>query len=139
MDVILLCPDCGQPAISVNFEAVIYNLVDSVKINIGANSRWSVCKNPKCDSSYFSEELIFKTKDLNKPFYFKDDGDDVPICYCSDLTRGEIKKAVKQGINSIRGIRKHTKKNISGYCKERNPLGQCCRDEFLKTIADQIA
>lgn len=136
MEIIQICPKCGQPAIAVDFKTVEYNLIDSAKLTIESNVKWNICNNPNCDCSYFSKRQIFKTTDLIKPLFFKDSGDNVPICYCSDLTRGEIKNAVKQGMKTIDDVQKFTKKNISGLCEERNPLGKCCRNVFLKTIAD---
>ena len=87
--------------------------------------------------SYFSKHHTFMTTDLIKPLFFKDNGDNVPICYCSDLTRGEIKNAVKKGKRTISEVQKFTQKNITGLCEERNPLGKCCRNVFLKTTSDQ--
>jgi len=137
MEIIQICPKCGQPAISVDFKTVEYNLIDSSKLTIESNLKWSICNNPNCDCSYFSKRQIFKTTDLIKPLFFKDSNDNVPICYCSDLTRGEIKNAVKQGMRTIDDVQKYTQKNITGFCEERNPLGKCCRNVFLKTISDQ--
>lgn len=136
MKIIQICPECGLPAIPVNEKAVRYNLIDSLKQTIEGNLKWSICSNPNCDSSYFSKKHLFKTTDLIKPLFFKDNSDDVPICYCSDLTRGEIKNAVKNGKQTIDEIQDFTQKNITGYCEERNPLGKCCRNVFIKIISD---
>jgi hypothetical protein len=136
MEIIQICPKCGQPAIPVDFKAVDYNLIDSARLKIASSFKWSICNNPSCDCSYFSKSQIFKTTDLIKPLFYKDKSDNVPICYCSDLTRGEIKNAVKLGMRTIDEVQTHTKKNITGFCEERNPLGKCCRNVFLKTILD---
>lgn len=136
MEKIQTCPMCGQPAISVDFKTVLFNLTDYAKMNIQSNLKWSICINQNCDCSYFSKSQFFKTKDLIKPLFFKDNSDNVPICYCSDLTRGEIKNAVKQGMRTIVDVKRYTQKNIAGFCEERNPLGKCCSKEFLKTISE---
>lgn len=137
MEIIQICPKCGQPAISVNYKTVEYNLIDTAKLNIESNLKWNICINQNCDCSYFSNKQIFKITDLIKPLFFKDNSDNVPICYCSDLTRGEIQNAVKHGMRTIGDIQKYTQKNITGYCEVRNPLGNCCRNVFLRTISDQ--
>jgi len=138
MKVIQICPVCGFPAISVKEKAVRFNLNDSLKYKIESNLKWSICNNPLCDCSYFSKIYIFKISDLIKPLFFKDFNDNVPICYCSDLTRGEIKNAVKNGQRTIDDVQDFAKKNITGFCEERNPLGKCCRNVFLKTISDSL-
>ena len=136
MDTIQLCPKCGIPAISVNQNAVSYNLTDAAKQLFELNLKWSICNNPPCDCSYFSKRHIFATGDLIKPLFFKDNNDNVPICYCSDLTRGEIIHAVENRCRNIDEVQTFTQKNITGFCEERNPLGKCCRNVFLKTILD---
>jgi bacterioferritin-associated ferredoxin len=136
MEVIQICPKCGLPAISVKEKSVRFNIIDSKKGLIKSTSKWSVCNNPGCDCSYFSSIVLFRTYDLIKPLFFKDLSDNVPVCYCSDLTRGEIKNAVSNGKKTIDEVQEFTQKNITGYCEERNPLGKCCRNVFLKTISD---
>ena len=69
----------------------------------------------------------------------KNDGDDALICYCSDITRGEIKNAVKSGCRTIADVRKHTNKNITGQCREKNPSGKCCENVFWNEIKKAIS
>ncbi len=136
MEIIQICPQCGSPAIPVNEKAVIFNLIDSIKPLVEMNMNWSICNNPNCSCSYFSKKQIFQLTDLIKPLFFKDFSDDVPICYCSDLTRGEIKNAVRTGKKTIDEVQEFTQKNITDLCTERNPLGKCCRNVFLKNISE---
>ena len=69
----------------------------------------------------------------------KNNGDGDLICYCSELTRGEIKNAVKKGYQTIADVRKYTGKNLTGQCAEKNPSGKCCGSEFLMEIKKAIA
>jgi len=127
-----VCKDCGTPAISVNKEAV-ENKVGQELPTLNSDNIY-VCPNPTCKTVYFTNEITLTTKDLNEPIFFKDNSDNVPICYCSNLTRGEIKKAVSKGYKTIEEIQEFTGKNLTGSCKEKNPLGQCCRNIFLYEI-----
>ena len=138
MEKIQICPKCGLPAVSVKAETVKYNVVESLQGLINLKNAWSVCVNPACDCSYFSNTLELSTKDLIVSLFFKDKSDNVPICYCSNLTRGEIKEAVKNGCKSIDDVQNYTKKDITGMCEERNPMGKCCRNVFLRTISDSL-
>ena len=138
MEIIQICPKCGLPALGVNVEVVKYNVVESLKDSIILKNKWSVCVNPACDCSYFSKTRELSTADLNVPLFFKDKTDNVPICYCSNLTRGEIAAAVKNGCRNIDDVQNYTQKNITGMCEERNPLGKCCRNVFLRTISDSL-
>jgi hypothetical protein len=134
MEIIQICPQCSFPAVAVNEKAVKFNIIDSKKKMINTSSEWSVCSNPNCDCSYFSKNRIFKTSDLIVSLFFKDASGKALICYCSNLTRDEIQNAVKNGCNTIDDVQNYTKKDITGFCEERNPLGKCCRNVFLNTI-----
>jgi hypothetical protein len=134
---IQICPDCSTPAISVLESAVMYNLKDSGEKVLQQKQKWSICINQECNCFYFSKEIKFTISDLIKPLWFKDRNDNVPICYCSDLTRGEIKEAVTKGYKSIDEVQQFTKKNITGFCEQKNPLGKCCRNVFLKIITNK--
>jgi len=136
MKLIQICPSCGQPGIRVKEDAVKYNIVNFKRKHKETRTKWNICINPGCESSYFSFKDLFTTSDLRKPLFFKDSSDDVPICYCSDLTRGEIKDALRNGCKTIKDVQKYTRKKITGHCETRNPLGKCCRNIFLRTISE---
>jgi len=136
MKLIQICPSCGQPGVRVKEDAVKNNIVNFKRKHKDSRTKWNICINPGCDSSYFSGKVLFTKSDLRKPLFFKDSSDDVPICYCAGLTRGEIKEAVKNGCKTIKEVQKYTKKNNSGHCETRNPLGKCCRNVFLRTISE---
>ena len=136
MKLIQICPSCGQPGIRVKEDAVKNNIVNFKRKHKDSRTKWNICINPGCDSSYFSGKVLFTKSDLRKPLFFKDSSDDVLICYCAGLTRGEIKEAVKNGCKTIKEVQKYTKKNNTGHCETRNPLGKCCRNVFLRTISE---
>jgi bacterioferritin-associated ferredoxin len=136
MKLIQICPSCGQPGIRVKEDAVKYNIVNFKRKHKETRTKWNICINPGCESSYFSGKDLFTTSDLRKPLFFKDSSDDVLICYCSDLTRGEIKDALRNGCKTIKDVQKYTGKKITGHCETRNPLGKCCRNIFLRTISE---
>lgn len=131
-----VCPNCGTPAIPVDREAV-QNKVGK-ELTIPTNEKIAVCPNPTCNTVYFSKGIRLKTDDLNEPIFFKDSSDQVPICYCSNLTRGEIKKAVNNGCKTIAEVREYSGKNITGKCQEKNPLGQCCTNSLRYEIEQAL-
>lgn len=138
MKIIQICPSCGYPGVKVNETAVMYNLRKSSVLNSEVKRKWYACINPECECSYFSKGIEFKEADLVNPLFYKDKSEGVPICYCSDLTRGEIKEAVMNGCRTIGEVQKFTKKEITGQCEKKNPLGKCCKQVFLRTIKDNI-
>jgi NAD(P)H-nitrite reductase large subunit len=60
------------------------------------------------------------------------------ICFCSDLSLNEITNAVSNGCCTIAEVRNFTNKNITGNCKEKNPMGICCHKEFEMIINQAI-
>jgi hypothetical protein len=134
MKIIPICPVCGAVGIDVNRKTVKCMLKEKPKKQTLKGKLWAVCSNPGCKVAYFSGKTAFETEALKVPLWFKDPGANVPICYCSKLTRGEIAAAVKGGCKTIGAVQKKTGKNITGKCRKRNPLGRCCRDVFVKAI-----
>ena len=102
--------------------------------NINNEQQWYICSNPSCKISYFNDSEYYKTNDIKVKIWFKTKSMLAPICYCSNLTRKDIKKAVENGCKTIDDVQKFTKKNITGKCKTMNVLGRCCRNVFLYEI-----
>ena len=121
-----ICKKCGNPSIPIQPD-VVQNFVGEAPIE---TESWASCLNPLCDVVYFSKSKTLLTANLNQPIWFKTKGEDAPICYCSDITRGEIRDAVAKGHDTIKAIHDFTKKNAACNCKKLNPLGVCCHEAF---------
>ncbi len=46
------------------------------------------------------------------------------ICYCSNVTKGQIIEAIKSGATTLNDIRKATTACTKGNCTELNPSGK---------------
>lgn len=134
MAIIELCPQCGTVAYPVPNETV-NNLAGRSGIIIGAQ-KWNACTNKECKVAYYSLEQTILVTDIDIRLWYKDDGGNVPICYCSKLSRDEIRNAVLHGCSTIDDVQNSTGKDITGKCLSENPLGQCCRNVFLRTIRE---
>ena len=130
MSIIPICPTCGTPAISVDCEVVKHFTTTATT----SDKRWAACVSATCATAYFCKSQIIGINDLTQALWYKDKGARVPICYCSQLTRGEIQAAVNNGATTIDDIQSMTKRNRTGHCQRENPLGGCCRDAFLMEI-----
>ncbi|MBY9005134.1 MAG: (2Fe-2S)-binding protein [Candidatus Lokiarchaeota archaeon] len=135
MKIIDICPECACPGVEININALENIIKKEKKENISLESHYFICTSPLCNISYFSNENTFTNNDLIHPIWYKDDGMNVPICYCTNLTRGEIIEAVKNGCKTIDDVQKFSKKKIiTGKCESKNPIGKCCRNVFLYTM-----
>ncbi len=54
---------------------------------------------------------------------------DEMICYCMNVKRSQIVKAIKEGAKSLKDIQQMTKACTGNRCKELNPKGRCCIDD----------
>ncbi|TDO73753.1 BFD-like [2Fe-2S] binding protein [Halanaerobium saccharolyticum] len=130
----ILCPDCGTKGKKVN----IVTVKSLVEKKVKDNASYQICLNSDCETVYFisSGTIFYSREDLKIAVWYKDSEDDkVPICYCSNLTRGEIKEAVDKGYTTAAEIRKYTGKSITGNCLTENPASQCCHQTLTKEIA----
>lgn len=58
------------------------------------------------------------------------------ICYCSNVTRGEIIAALEEGAKTLDDIRKMTGACTKGNCKELSPRGKCCSPLIMQIIEE---
>jgi len=48
------------------------------------------------------------------------------ICFCQQVTKSEIEKAITDGAKTLKDIQKMTGACTGSTCKELNPSGKCC-------------
>ena len=48
------------------------------------------------------------------------------ICYCKQVTKSEIEKAIQDGAKTLKDIQEITGACTGNNCKELNPSGKCC-------------
>lgn len=56
------------------------------------------------------------------------------VCYCSNVTKGQIWAALDRGAKTLGDIRRMTGACTKGNCKELSPRGQCCSPIILELI-----
>jgi bacterioferritin-associated ferredoxin len=60
------------------------------------------------------------------------DGDDLVICRCEEITRGEIKAAIRNGIQTLNGVKRITRAGM-GLCQ-----GQTCQKLVARILAEKL-
>ena len=95
-----------------------------------------LCPTPACEVVYFSPATgqVFAKGDLRVRVWFKETEEPLPICYCSNLTRQEIVRAVRAGHTTIEAVRRATGALSTGRCLTENPTGRCCHRVFQQII-----
>lgn len=60
------------------------------------------------------------------------DGDDLVICRCEEITRGEIKAAIRNGMQTLNGVKRITRAGM-GLCQ-----GQTCQLLVARILAEEL-
>lgn len=130
------CPKCKVEGLFVPFKTVENLVMDELKKELQKESKYFICKNPNCDVVYFNSQKAYTKENIKVPIWFKDESLDVPICYCSNVTRREIIRevAVDKTSKTVEDIIKNTGAMKNPNCLMNNPLGKCCH----KAIEDEI-
>jgi bacterioferritin-associated ferredoxin len=60
------------------------------------------------------------------------DADDLVICRCEEITRGEIKDAIRNGIQTLNGVKRVTRAGM-GLCQ-----GQTCQQLVARILTEEL-
>ncbi len=131
----MTCPICKGDAQEVNSRAVKHFVKEALldRVHVG---KYFICLNENCEVVYFNQRnVIFRTKDIKVPIWFKKDADPKYICYCNHVTEQQIIDAVLfQGAKNIKDIIKITGAMKNANCRVNNPLSKCCSPIIQDTI-----
>ena len=117
------------------------HLLKPEKVTTIQNAQYYYCTDPNCKVVYFSNDNVpyFTVEDVTVKVFAKDAGNDVPVCYCFDWTREQIKNEIAQtGTSSTAAQIAQEVKAGNCACAIKNPKGECCLGDvnaFVKTIA----
>jgi len=134
---IQICPTCGQPTLKVKEETVNSLLTQKADL-IQKKGKWHVCVNENCDTVYSKDSIVIHKNQIKPIVFFKNRSDDALVCYCYQITRGEIKEAVANGCKSTGEVYKYLKKTKKGSCETNNPLGKSCTNVFKYVLQSSI-
>lgn len=59
---------------------------------------------------------------------------DQTICYCKQVSRVEIEKAILNGAKTLSDIQKSTGACTGNQCKVKNPSGKCCSEDINRIL-----
>lgn len=65
-------------------------------------------------------------------------GDDETICWCSRVSAGTIRQAIREGACTVDDIRRMTGACTLGRCKEFAPDGQCCCGKLQQLLGEAL-
>lgn len=111
-------PAEGEPDISAEeLEEIVNRVVERFKqLKGGAAEKSRPAKTVKADT----------------PAAAATDGDDLVICRCEEITRGEIKAAIRNGMHTLNGVKRITRAGM-GLCQ-----GQTCQQLVARLLTEEL-
>jgi len=118
------------------------HLLKPDKLDSLRNVQYYYCKEPTCNVVYFSNENapFFSTDEAAVKVFVKDQGDDVPVCYCFNWTRARIKQQIRETEKSTAAIEIAREiKAGNCACDIKNPKGECCLGDINLFVKEVLA
>ncbi len=132
------CPACGKKGKPVPTLTVKSLVRDHTRV--ARSGSYSFCRTPKCDVVYFSDNATFRKPDLKVRVGIKETEDPVPVCYCFDYGRADIRRDIEE-LGSTK-IPDEIKEEIQGgfcACEVKNPSGSCCLGDVNRAVQEVLA
>ena len=121
----LSCPVCHQKGNTIQIITLKALLTPAALQTINPASSYAFCSNADCEVVYFTDGHIYNKDSVKVPVFQKDEGRDVPVCYCFGWTRERLIQASLENQNPVRHISEQVQANRCG-CEVNNPQGSCC-------------
>jgi hypothetical protein len=132
-----ICPACGAKGKSVSTLTVKSLVRDHTRVLL---SSYSFCRSRDCDVVYFADAVIFRKSDLKVRVGLKEQEDPIPLCYCFEYSRVDIRRDVE--LHGTSDIPDRIKTEIQGgfcACEVKNPAGTCCLGDITRAIQEAKA
>ncbi|MBW4839360.1 putative iron-sulfur cluster-binding metallochaperone [Brevibacillus nitrificans] len=131
------CPSCGGKGKTVQLITLKSLLKASALEIIEPVNSYLFCSDSACSIVYFSgnHSQTFLENDLKVPVYQKNQGADVPVCYCFDWTRERLLQSVGTNQKPSDQIKVHVQAGRCG-CEVNNPQGACCLGNVNAFVRD---
>lgn len=130
-----ICPACGAKGQAVQVLTVKSLVREHNRVSPAAS--YMFCRTPDCDVVYFSADAIFRKPDVKVRVGLKENEDPMPLCYCFDYTREDVRRDLaEQGRTEIPERIKAEIKAGFCACEVKNPSGNCCLGNIIKVVYD---
>ena len=125
------CPSCGQQGRRVERATVgaLARLEVEAPRLAAKHSRF--CETRTCPVVYFSAQgVVIERDEVRVAVHQKDDGPDVPLCYCFDYTRARLAREREGALAFVSAEVKARR----CACDVKNPSGRCCLGDLRRFL-----
>jgi len=129
------CPSCGKKGKPVAVVTVKSLVRDHTRVP--ASASYSFCRTADCEVVYFSNQAMFSKPDLKVRVGIKETADPIPLCYCFDYSREDIRRDIEASGNT--SVLEDIKAEVQGgfcSCEVKNPSGTCCLGDITRAIQE---
>ncbi len=98
---------------------------------------YSFCRTVDCEVVYFSDQIVFTKRYLKVRVGIKETKDPIPLCYCFDYSRGDIRRDIEA--TGKTSVLEEIKAEVQGgfcACEVKNPSGTCCLGDITRAIQE---
>src|SRR5712691_1329919 len=125
-----LCPECRTKCKAVATLTVKSLVRDHTAVPAAA--QFLFCRTPDCEVVYFSDRVLFKKPDLKVLVGAKETTGPVPLCYCFEYDREDIRRDMDATGNTT--ILEKIKAEVQGgfcACEVKNPSLDLLKDSGI--------
>jgi hypothetical protein len=130
-----VCPSCGKRGKPVAVLTVKGLVRDHTRVPAAIS--YSFCRTVNCQVVYFSDQTVFTKGDLKVRVGTKETADPIPLCYCFDYDREDIRRDIEA--TGQTSILEEIKAEVqAGFCacEVKNPCGACCLGDITRAIQE---
>ncbi len=130
-----VCPICGKKGQRVSYKTV-HNLVREKESLVDED--YNICMTADCAVVYYCDTNTISQSEMTVPVWFKKGANPVILCYCSNLTDEDLRRASeKLESHDFDEIIKHLGGMENCDCEQNNPTGKCCI-ETMRSFVERI-
>ncbi len=131
------CPRCGAIGRVVAEETIEAILKASLATSLLAVER-RFCRTASCDALYYGADGRFIEKAAARVRVgVKESEDPIPLCYCFDFNRADVRREVAQTGECTISARIAAEVRAGRCtCEVKNPSGGCCLGEVNRAVRD---
>jgi hypothetical protein len=130
-----VCPSCGKKGKPVAVLTVKGLVRDHTRVP--ASASFSFCRTVDCEVVYFSDQAVFTKADAKVRIGIKETADPIPLCYCFDYSREDIRRDIEAtGKTSVLEEIKTEVQHGFCACEVKNPSGACCLGDVTRAIQE---
>lgn len=132
------CPRCGAVGKVVGDETIRAILKPGHAEGLLTVERF--CRTPSCAVLYYGPSSVVEKGAASVRVGLKETEDPIPLCYCFEFTRADVRREVAETGDSTIPDRIDTEVRAGRCaCERKNPSGTCCLGDVRKAVKEAKA